>query len=78
MAVPWYGGRSVYCRKRGEIIQSQRPLGEPRIDMIPSNVRREGKQLQQPKGEKVKKRLVTKMSGLYMEEPLCEGQPSSG
>lgn len=37
---------------------------------------REGDQGQQPRGQRYKKGQVTKMPGLYREEPLREGLPS--
>lgn len=72
----------VYYVDVGKHSQRQTLLGEPRVVSTLSLVgigggeKREGNQVLQPGGQKYKKKQVTKMSGLFMEEPLGEGQPS--
>ena len=72
----------VYCRHEGEHSQNQGHLGEPSVGMtcepcdekVEDRSGREGKQLLQPRGQKVKG-VDNQISALYMEEPLGKGQP---
>lgn len=73
----------VYYADVGEHSQRQTLLVEPNKVRTLSLVgmgegKREGNQVLQSGGQRYKKRQITKMSGLFAEEPLGEGSPASG